>query len=59
MDGRILVAGSTQVAGFDVREGRFLLWVKGKEKAVINDPVSTRNFFPELAVLAKMFSEEG
>jgi hypothetical protein len=39
-----------EIAGTDIQEGRFYLFLRGVRKAVYTAPVSADNFFPGLVV---------
>jgi hypothetical protein len=43
-----------EIASYNVNQGTFLLWVKGRQKPVVREGVARPNFFPGFLVLASL-----
>lgn len=46
----------SEIVNFDILEGTFHLWIKGKDKSVMQETMAAENFFPGYFLLASMFS---
>lgn len=47
----------TDIQNFDILEGVFHIWVKGKDKSVMQEQMSELNLFPGYVLLASMFKD--
>jgi hypothetical protein len=48
-----------QIINYSLEEGALHVWVKDKDKSVIQEPCSAANFFPGLALFATLFDTQG
>lgn len=48
-----------EVENFSLEQGYFQLWVRGRGKSVLREPVSEPNFFPGFLLLSSIFRQEG